>query len=382
VGYVSAFDPNSKSSLKYSIASGNTSDGFSLDTISGCITINNPSVVCFEGHPVFNLIVHVENSAGLSSEATLTINVEDINESPVCDSQFFSIAENSPIQTLVGSIVAKDFDFNQTLTYSIVSGNTDDAFKVDPTNGDITVNNSSALNFEANETFDLIVTVQDNGEGSLITFSNITIRLLDINEPPVMENQALSVIENAEPGTQIGYLKAEDPDKGQFVKFIIVGGNDSHTFNLDDSSGLISVADPTKLVYGKNSLFALSVIAQDNSADSLSTLSVITLNLVQDTTENVLDEEEIAPVPDVFDENDITIYPNPTADIVNINLEKTEDQPVGIRIFSINGSEIYSLVTTGEKNVTINMEDQRAGTYIAALTIKGTVYTKNIVVKN
>jgi hypothetical protein len=382
VGYVSAFDPNSKSSLKYSIVSGNISEGFTLDSMSGCITIHDPNVVCFEGHPVFNLIVHVENIAGLSSEAILTINVEDINESPVCDSQLFSIAENSPVQTMVGSIVAKDFDVNQTLAYSIVSGNTNDVFKVDPTNGALTVNNSSALNFESNGTFDLMVSVQDNGDGNLITFSNITIELLDVNEPPVMENQALSVIENAAPGTKIGYLKAEDPDKGQAVKFKIVGGNDSHTFNLDNSSGLVSVADPTKLVYGKNSLFALSVIAQDNSTDSLSTLSVITINLVQDTTENVLDEEEIAPVPDVFDENDITIYPNPTADIININLEKVEDQPVGIRIFSINGSEIYSLVTTGEKHVTINMEDQRTGTYIAALTIKGTVYTRNIVVKN
>ena len=89
VGYVSAFDPNSKSSLKYSIASGNTSDGFSLDTISGCITINNPNAVCFEGHPVFNLIVHVEDNIGLSNEATISINVEDINETPVCTSQHF-----------------------------------------------------------------------------------------------------------------------------------------------------------------------------------------------------------------------------------------------------------------------------------------------------
>ena len=223
-------------------------------------------------------------------------------------------------------IAAKDFDLNQTLTYSIVSGNTADAFNVDPTNGTITVNNSSALNFEANEKFDLIVSVQDNGIGNLIAFSDMTIGLLDVNEPPVMENQALSVIENAAPGTQIGYLKAEDPDKGQVVKFKIVGGNDSHTFNLDDSTGLVSVADSSKLVYGKNSLFALSVIAQDNSTDSLSTLSVITINLVQDTKANVLDEEKIAPVPDVFDENDISIYPNPTADVVNINLEKAEQQ--------------------------------------------------------
>ncbi len=382
VGYVSAFDPNSKSSLKYSIASGNISDGFSLDTISGCITIHNPNAVCFEGHPVFNLIVHVEDNVGLSSEATITINVEDINETPVCTSQIFSIAENSPAQIIAGTIVAKDFDLNQTLTYSIVSGNTNGAFTVNPTDGTITVINSSALNFEANEKFDLIVSVQDNGIGNLIAFSDITIGLLDVNEPPVMENQALSVIENATPGTQIGYLKAEDPDKGQVVKFKIVGGNDSHTFNLDDYTGLVSVADPSILVYGKNSLFALSVIAQDNSTDSLSTLSVITIHLVKDTTQYGLPEKEISPVAEVFDESAISIYPNPTADVVNINLEKVEQQAVGIRIISMNGSEIYSSLTNGEKNVKINMENQRAGTYIAQISANGHIFDKKIIVQN
>ena len=381
VGYVSAFDPNSKSSLQYSITSGNISDGFALDAKSGCITINNPGAVCFEGHPVFNLIVDVADNVGLSSEATITINIEDINETPVCNNQYFSIAENSPDQTIVGSIVAKDFDFNQTLTYAIVSGNNNDAFMIDPTNGKLMVNNTSALNFEANATFELIVSVQDNGQGNLITLSKITIGLLDINEPPVMESQALSVIENAALGTIVGYLKAQDPDKGQVVKYKIVGGNDRHTFNLDDSSGLITVADPSKLVYGRNPLIALSVLAQDNCADSLSILSVITIKIVPDSTQNALVEAKQAPVPDIFGKNDISIYPNPTADIVNINLAKDLDQPVSIKIFNMNGQEIFALDEINKAKITIDMGTEKSGTYIAKINKGSQMYSERIIVQ-
>ncbi|MDO9254584.1 MAG: cadherin domain-containing protein, partial [Bacteroidales bacterium] len=382
VGTVSANDPNSTSPLAYSITAGNISDSFTIDANSGCLTINNPIVVCFEGHPVFNLTVKVQDNVGLFSEGIVTINVEDINEQPVCPDQAYSIPENDSTETYVGSVVSKDFDFNQTLTYSIVSGNLNEAFKIDSSNGSIYINNSVPINFEENNKFDLVVSIQDNGKGQLTTFSDITIELLDVNEAPVLENQILSVVENSLPGTKVGYVKAKDPDKGQKIKYMIVAGDENHTFNLSDTSGLLSVADPSRLFYGHNSLISLTVIAQDNGIDSLSTLSVISIDILRDSTKIVTTGVDQISTSEKFSEKDISIYPNPTADIVNIDLGKVIDQPVGIRIYSMNGSEIYSSVKTGEKNVAINLSNERPGTYIASLDLNGQIYTKNIVVKN
>jgi hypothetical protein len=381
VGIVTASDSNSDSPLIYSILDGNISNSFAIDQYTGCLTINNPVAVCFEAHPVYNLIIKVQDNVGLSSEGIVTINVEDINEKPISLNQTFSVLENLPLQTLVETVVAKDLDFNQTLTYSIVSGNINEAFKIDSSNGSIYINNPTAINFEVNNSFHLVISVQDNGQGNLITYSDITINVLDVNEPPVLENQILTVVENSVPGTEVGYVKAIDPDKGQKIKYMIVAGNEENTFNLNDTSGLISVTDPSKLFYGHNSLISLTVIAQDNGIDSLSTLSVVTIDIIQDTSDVTTGITENA-VSDTFSEQDISIYPNPTADFVNIDLGKVMDQSVGIRIFSMNGAEVYSTVKKGEKNVVINLENEGPGTYIASLDLNGKIYNKNIVVKN
>jgi len=382
VGIVTASGSNSEYPLTYSIIDGNISNSFAIDEHTGCLTINNPTSVCFEGHPVFNLTIKVKDNVGLTSEGIVTINVADINEKPVSLDQTFSILENSPIQTLVETVVAKDFDFNQTLTYSIVSGNINEAFKIDSSNGSIFVNNQGTINFEDNSSFNLVISVQDNGLGNLTTLSDIAINVLDVNEPPVLENQILTVVENSAPGTEVGYVKAKDPDQGQKIKYMIVAGNEVNIFNLDETSGLISVADPSKLSFGHNSLISLTVIAQDNGIDSLSTLSVVTIDILRDTSEIVTTGIDINVVSETFSEQDISIFPNPTADFVNIDLRKVLDQSVGIRIFSMNGAEIYSTVKKGEKNVVINLEKEGPGTYIASLDLNGKIYNKNIVVKN
>jgi hypothetical protein len=224
--------------------------------------------------------------------------------------------------------------------------------------------------------------VQDNGQGNLVAFSAIKIELIDVNESPVMGNQVLNVIENSAPGTKIGYLKAKDPDRGQKIIYTIASGNEGHTFNLNDTTGLVTLADASKIFYGHNPLLILTVIAQDNGIDSLSTLSVITINILRDSAQIVLSKEEADPVAEPFNDSDISIYPNPTADLVNINLAKTIDQQADIRIFTISGIEVYSSVTKGEKKVIVNMADEKPGTYVAVITVDGNRYSRNIVVQN
>jgi hypothetical protein len=381
VGNISAYDPDSGIPVIFSITSGNIGNGFAIDANNGNLTINNPAAVCYEGNPVFNLNVKVQDNEGLTSEAIITVNVADINEKPLCNNQIFTINENAPEQTLIGSIVATENDFNQTLTYSIVSGNLQDAFTIDGSNGSIKVNNTSVLNFERDKEFSLIVSVQDNGLGNLSTLTTITIKLIDVNESPEMGNQVLSVVENSAAGTEIGYLKASDPDTLQTVKYMIVGGNESQIFSLNATSGLLSIADPSNLNYGRNPLSTLTVIAQDNGTDSLSTLSIITINILRDSSQ-IIQTEGVSPAVNVFDEKDITIYPNPTSDFVNIDLGELVDKQVSTRIINMNGIEVFSSVTKGEKKVVISMIDKKPGNYVAVITTDGQKYSRNFIVQN
>ena len=111
----------------------------------------------------------------------MTIEVTDANESPDIDNQTFYLEENSPNGYEVGLVMATDPDYGQTLTYSIVSGNIDEAFTIDANTGYLIVNDSSALNFEVTPIFWLIVKVQDNGVGNLYSQAIIMVSLMDIN---------------------------------------------------------------------------------------------------------------------------------------------------------------------------------------------------------
>jgi hypothetical protein len=99
----------------------------------------------------------------LSDQATITIELFAINHPPVINNQTFQVEENSGNGMLVGTILAVDPDNGQTLTYTILSGNTGGTFAVAASTGQITVANTTLLDFETNPVFNLSVQVADNG---------------------------------------------------------------------------------------------------------------------------------------------------------------------------------------------------------------------------
>ena len=108
------------------------------------------------------------------------------NEPPVVNDQSFGIIENSANATVVGTVLASDPNSTQTLTYSITGGNTNGAFAINPSTGQITVANKVALDHEVTPTFNLIVSVADSASPSLSDTATVTITLMDIvNEPEI-----------------------------------------------------------------------------------------------------------------------------------------------------------------------------------------------------
>ena len=89
----------------------------------------------------------------------------------------------------MGTVAASDPDAGDTLTYAITGGNTGGAFAINAATGEVTVNNSAALNFETNPTFSLTVEVTDAGTPGLTDTATVTINLNNVNESPVVNDQ-------------------------------------------------------------------------------------------------------------------------------------------------------------------------------------------------
>ena len=120
----------------------------------------------------------------------MTINLNDLNEAPVINNQSLGpINENLANSSVVGTPVTSDVDASDSLTWTITAGNTGNAFAIDPNTGEITVNNSSALDYDATPNFNLTVQIEDTG--ALIDTATVTINLNDLNdEPPVIRPNA------------------------------------------------------------------------------------------------------------------------------------------------------------------------------------------------
>ncbi|MEI6750699.1 MAG: cadherin domain-containing protein, partial [Bacteroidota bacterium] len=161
------------------------------------------------------------------------------NHAPIIQNQSFSINENSANGTAIGSVAATDPDAGQTITYSILSGNTNGAFAINAASGALSVANSAALNYEIVTSFALVVKVLDNGSGNLSSQATVTINLLNVNEPPAISNQAFSVNENSANGTAVGIVAATDPDAGQTITYSILSGNTNGAFAINAASGAL-----------------------------------------------------------------------------------------------------------------------------------------------
>lgn len=116
-----------------------------------------------------------------SAPVTATIRV---NHAPVVTASTFTLAEGSDAGTSAGQVQATDLNTSDLLRYEIVEGNTGGAFSLNIETGQLTVLNSSALNFETNPVFELTVRVTDNAPEFVRSSTEQTIRveLTDVSE--------------------------------------------------------------------------------------------------------------------------------------------------------------------------------------------------------
>ena len=142
----------------------------------------------------------VEQANGDTKDTTETIDVEiqAVNDAPSLSPASFTIDENLSDGSLVGTMVATDIEpvggeLAQTFTYEIEGT----AFAIN-SNGEITVANSSQVDFETTPTFNLQVTVRDSGLPSESATANVTISLNNLNDnPPDAVTDDVSVDEQA-----------------------------------------------------------------------------------------------------------------------------------------------------------------------------------------
>ena len=271
--------------VRYSIASGNVGDAFTINAISGVITVNGG--IDREETSVFELTV-VATDLGIpskSSQSLAVIDVEDINDnSPVFDPSTYTVMvfENVSINYLLITVSATDVDIppNSNIMYSIIAGN--NLFSISQ-NGSLFT--ASLLDFETAPSHAIVVQATNNEAAPMLSSSAmVTVLVLDVNDeqPLPVGNTNVTVSEQAPINSTISRFNVENVEVGDEISFQL-SGNMSEVFTIDASTGLVTLAQ--SLDYEITQSYNLLLTANDGIFTNAVELQV-----------NVQDENDNSPV--------------------------------------------------------------------------------------
>src|SRR5262249_1879212 len=166
----------------------------------------------FEAEPAVNLSVTATDAGGLSITKPFTINVTNVNEAPTDIAlSGNSVAENLPVDTVVGGFSNNDPDAHDTHTYRLVDALPHNAntrpFSLDHSG---TLRTPRRFDHEAQHSYALRVRWTD--AGGLSTDKEFAIRVVNVNEAPTaIALSGNSVAENQPAGTVVGAFSTTDP---------------------------------------------------------------------------------------------------------------------------------------------------------------------------
>ncbi|XP_030644108.1 LOW QUALITY PROTEIN: protocadherin-23 [Chanos chanos] len=282
-------DEGVNSHLRYSILPSDQNHLVVMDPETGFITTAT-SLDHEREAEVWALVVAIDGgSPPLSSTATVTIQIEDINDNrPAFTKQLYnvSIQEHSAVGTCFLQVSAVDADSGDfgTVSYSLADsfrGDDDHPhFRVDPVSGEICV--SQDIDREAGlVTFDLSVKAEDQGGLSSQTYIHIEVEDMNDNVPEFNpETYICSISEHAQSGTEILNVIATDRDSGSYgrITYEILPGDSSSLFSVDQSTGTVYLT--SSLTELGSSSVKLSVSARDGGGRSVLRPADVTVNIL------------------------------------------------------------------------------------------------------
>jgi hypothetical protein len=272
--------------VTWSIAPGDDSSGggFAIDPTTGVITVADPTKLNYESAPGHAYTVTATASDGLlTSTHTFTIAVTDVAPSTPIDTDGATntVAEGAAAGTAVG-ITASAVDVNgPAVTWSIAPGDDSSGggFAIDPNTGVITVADPSKINYEtaAGHVYTVTATASD---GTLTSTHAFTIAVTNVAPSTPVDSDAApdQVAEGAAVGTAVGITASSTDINGPAVTWSIAPGDDSSGggFAIDPNTGVITVADPTKINYetAPGHAYTVTATASDGTATSTHTFTI------------------------------------------------------------------------------------------------------------
>ena len=132
---------------------------------------------------VSTLTIESRDNQNLATITYMTILVMDLNEEPWSQNFSFYVQTNANNGTEVGAVTGIDPDNGQTLTYTFVDGNIDNAFFINPITGVITVNNGAKMRSSGIAQYNMSVKMTDDGIPAMYYICYVKVELVQFLSP-------------------------------------------------------------------------------------------------------------------------------------------------------------------------------------------------------
>ena len=362
----------------------------------GEITLKD-SVLNYEKDSVYYMyVVATDNGknkgfpSDLADTAVLKVHVNDKNDPPTFDSSSVTVGvdENSPVETLVGSVsvYAKDEDNlikkKDTLVYSLipVSKNSTKFFKIDSLTGEIKVAEDS-LDYETVAVYQVKVRVTDNRGPESADTMLVIINVNDVNEKPTVVQQKFSVDELEPVGTVLNGSPVKDGDLDtakafKMHKYFAIDG-DTAKFAIDSLTGALTTKEV--LTYSNTGAndYSLTVKVVDYSVPSK---LLVAEEVMLITVNDVNKAPVIAPDTFLVKEN------SPESTFVGqLQATDDEDQPSQLTFTLVGTSKEFNVSSDGiitvKKGANIDYERTKSYTLqVEVADLKGLTSIGKVVI--
>ena len=259
---VGTVQSDSNSALTFGITTQTPSGALSINPATGELIVADGTLFDFETNPTITATVAADEAV---NDATVTININNTNELSTQDFTA-TIDENPTDGQVIGAIQATG---DATLSFSITSQTPTGALNIDATTGELTVADPNLFDFETNPVITADILVDNSGNTETVT---ATLTLNDLDEVDA-QNLNVAIDENPTNGQAVGTI----PATGGNLVFTITFQNPVGAFNINSSTGELTVADATLFDFETNPNM-LATVSVENSVNMVSVNAIVSLN--------------------------------------------------------------------------------------------------------
>uniref|UniRef100_A0A8C7DNN5 Cadherin 8 n=1 Tax=Oncorhynchus kisutch TaxID=8019 RepID=A0A8C7DNN5_ONCKI len=293
---------NAKST--YNIIDGDEKDVFEITTDAqtqeGILRLKKP--LNFETKKSYTLKVEAANirfdpnsGSPFKDTATVKIAVEDSDEPPVFSKPTFvlQVDENAPINTVIGTVTARDPDVTGSLVRYFIDRHTDleRQFNINVDDGKITL--AKPLDRETDMWHNITVTATEIRNHSQISRAIVAIRVLDINDnaPEFATEYEAFLCENGKPGQTVSAVDKDDPIQGHYFEYRLIPemlNNPNFTIKNNGDNSISVLAKHDTFRRQKQEMYFLPIIVTDNGNPPMSSTNTLTIRVCGCSREGIV----------------------------------------------------------------------------------------------